>query len=217
MARPFDRSADLPPAGELDKSDGQFWVGNPWDIVGNEHNLSAFERNRCFLNLGGTRFADVSFLTSTDSDGDGRSVLGADLNNDGMQDLLVRQAGGGALLVFLNRFPRQHYLRVSLRGTKSNGMGIGARLIAEVGDRRIVREMFPANTYFSQSPCEVHFGLGDAPRVDRLTIRWPSGLVQKLTDVDADRHIRIVEGRPLESAAPSVGARRSEPAESVAP
>ena len=209
MAQPFNRSADLPPAGELDKADGQFWVGNPWDIVVKQHNLSAYERNRCFLNLGGTRFGDISFLTGTDSDGDGRAAIGADLDNDGMQDLIVRQAGGGPLLIFQNRFPRQHYLRVSLRGTKSNGKGVGARLIAEVGDRRIVREMFPANTYVSELPCEAHFGLGDATRVDRLTIQWPSGLRQELTDVAVDRHIHIVEGQPLESAAPVVGAVRS--------
>jgi hypothetical protein len=194
VARPFDRSVSLPAAGELDRAAGQFWVGNPWDIVGHGYNLSGFERNRAFLNLGAARFADISFLTGTDSDGDGRSVFGADLDNDGMQDLVVRQAGGGPLLVFLNKFPQQRFLRVSLRGTKSNSMGVGARLIAEVGGQRIVRELYPANTYMSQQPCEVHFGLGDATQIDRLAIRWPSGLVQELSSVTADRHIRITEG-----------------------
>ena len=198
MARPFDRSPDLPAVGALDKAAGQFWVGNPWDIVGHQHNLSGFERNRAFLNLGAGRFADISYLTRTDSDGDGRSVLGADLNGDGMQDLVVRQAGGGPLLVFLNRFPQKHYLQVSLRGTRSNSLGVGARLIAEVGGHRLVREMFPANTYMSQQPCEIHFGLGDATQVDRLRIRWPSGLVQELTDLKADQHIRVTEGKGVD-------------------
>ncbi len=217
MARPFNRSADLPPAGELDSADGQFWVGSPWDIVAKQHNLSAHERNRCFLNLGGARFADVSFLTGTDSDGDGRAVFGADLDNDGMQDLIVRQAGGGPLLVFLNRFPRQHYLRVSLRGTKSNGTGIGARLIAKVGDRRITREMYPQNSYVSQQPCEVHFGLGGVTRVDQLTIKWPSGLVQELADLSADQHIRITEGEPRESAVSVLSRRNPDSAASAVP
>ncbi len=198
MARPFDRSADLPAAGPLDKAAGQFWVGHPWDIVSHQHNLSGFERNRAFLNLGAARFVDISFLTGTDSDGDGRSVIAADLNGDGMQDLVVRQAGGGPLLVFLNRFPQKHFLQVSLRGTQSNGLGVGARLVAEVGGRKLVREMFPANTYMSQQPCEVHFGLGDATQMDRLTIRWPSGLVQELTDLKADQHIRVTEGKGVD-------------------
>ncbi len=204
MSQPFDRRASVPPVGQLDQAAGQFWVVNPWAIVSEGHNLSAYERNRTFLNLGGERFADISFLTGTDSDGDGRSVFCADLDRDGMQDLVVRQAGGGPLLLFLNRFPPQHFLEVSLRGTRSNGLGVGARLTAEVGPRHLVREMYPSNTYACQHPCEVHFGLGDATRVDRLTIRWPSGFIQELTGVAADQHLRITEG----SLTPALVSRR---------
>jgi hypothetical protein len=194
VAQPFDRKTSLPPAGSLDKAAGQFWVGHPWAIVTERKNLSAYERNRAFLNLGSSRFVDISFLTATDSDGDGRSAVAADLNSDGMLDLVVRQAGGGPLLVFLNRFPAQHYLHVSLRGTKSNGLGVGARLTAEVAGRRIVRDMFPANAFVSQTPHQVHFGLGQAAHVDRLTIRWPSGQLQELANVPADQHLYVREG-----------------------
>jgi hypothetical protein len=196
VAQPYSRKVDVPPAGPLDVEAGQFWVGNAWQIVSEEKNLSGYERNRTYMNLGAGRFVDVSYLTGTDSDGDGRSAVGADLNNDGMQDLIVRQAGGGPLLLFLNRFPKQHYLRVSLRGTKSNGQGIGARLIAEVSGRQIVRELFPANSYMSQQPNEVHFNLAHHTRVEKLTIRWPSGLVQELEGIPADQHIRVQEGEP---------------------
>ena len=195
MAQPFDRSGFVAPAGALDSAAGQFWVGNAWAIVATQKNLSAYERNRTFLNLGDCRFVDVSFLTGADSDGDGRSVVAADLTGDGMEDLVVRQTGGGPLLVFQNRFPRRHYLRVSLRGVQSNGQGIGARLTAQVGARQIVRELYPADTYVSRQPCEVYFGLADATGVDRLTIRWPSGRTQELTGVAADQHIRITEGQ----------------------
>lgn len=57
-----------------------------------------------------------------------------------------------------------------------------------------MRELYPANTFHSQSPPRVHFGLGDAGKVDRLVIRWPSGLVQELSDLPADRHILVAEG-----------------------
>jgi hypothetical protein len=194
VAQPFDRKATVPAMGPVDEEAGQFWVNNPWQIVAHEKNLSAYERNRGFLNLGGGRFADISFLTGTDSDGDGRSAFGADLNGDGMEDLIVRQAGGGPLLIYLNQFPRRHFLRITLRGRQSNAQGIGARVTAIVGDQRIVREMYPVNTYASQQPCEVHLGLGDATRVDRLTIRWPSGLVQELSSIAADQRLRITEG-----------------------
>ena len=88
-------------------------------------------------------------------------------------------------------------MQVSLRGVKSNRLGIGARLIAKVGGRQIVRELFPANSYRSQSPASVHFGLGNADSVESLSIRWPSGRAQVLKNLPADRHLMIREGNPL--------------------
>ena len=193
MAQPFDRGSKLGAAGTIDDSAGQFWVSNPWQIVSEGHNLSAFERHASYLNLGDGRFADVSFLTATDADGDGRACVAADLDGDGMQDLIVRQAGGGPLLIYRNHFSRQHWLRVSLRGTQSNAQGIGSRLTARVGTRVMTRELFPANTYYSQQPCEVYFGLGDAEQVKQLTIRWPSGQLQQLENIAADQHLRVTE------------------------
>jgi enediyne biosynthesis protein E4 len=195
VAQPSKRGACCPAPGTLDKSLGEFWSENPWDIVSEGHNLSAFERKRAFVNLHGRGFLDVSFLTGTDSDGDGRSVLACDFRNNGRLDLVVRQVGGGSFLMFENDFPQQHYLKVSLRGTRSNRPGIGARLSATVGGMTLVRDLFPANSFASQAPVLAHFGLGKADRVDRLTIRWPSGSVQVLTDLAADRHILVEEGK----------------------
>jgi hypothetical protein len=168
------------------------------------HNLSSYERDRLFLNVGGRDFADVSGLSRADSEGDGRSVVAADFRNDGHLDLLVRQVGGGALLLFENQFPRQHYLEISLRGTKSNRLGVGARLTLEAGGRRQVRELYPINSFKSQGPTRIHFGLGEATKVDRLKIRWPSGQEQSLSDLTADRHIVVDEGRRGEAATETV-------------
>jgi hypothetical protein len=178
----------------LDASLREFWVSNPWQIVAQGHNLSCYERNRAFLNAGGQDFLDVSHLSGADSDGDGRAVVAADFRNRGQLDLLVRQAGGGPLLLYENRLPQRHWLRVSLRGRASNRQGVGARLEAEAGGLRQVRELYPANTFLSQAPAEVHFGLGAATAVQTLTVRWPSGKVQVLKDVAADRHVVVDEG-----------------------
>jgi hypothetical protein len=197
VSQPTSRACDVPAAGKLDREAGQFWVGNPWKIIEDNHNLSAYERKAAYLNVGSkpgeARFANIGFLTGADVDGDGRTAVAADLDGDGMQDLILRQAGGGPLIVFHNEFPKQHWLRVKLRGKKSNGTGIGARLTATVGDRRIVREMYPQNTFMSQQPNEAHFGLGGAKAVDRLEIRWPSGTVQELTNVKVDQLLRVTE------------------------
>jgi hypothetical protein len=188
----------------VDRSLGEFWVVNPWDIVDQGHNLSAFERKRAFLNVGGRDFVDISYLTGADSDGDGRSVVAGDFRNDGRLDIVLRQVGGGPVLLFENQFPKAHYLTVSLRGTSSNRLGIGSRLTANVGGRELIRELYPYNGFRSQMPSRVHFGLGTATKIDRLTIRWPSGAIQTIADVAADRHVVITEGKSGVAAVESV-------------
>jgi hypothetical protein len=196
--------------GKLDLSLGEFWVERPWEIGQKGHNLSAYERKRAFLNvpgeIRGRDFVDISYLTGADNDGDGRSVVAGDFRNNGQLDLLVRQVGGGPLILYENHFPKKHYLEVSLRGRPgkkvptSNRLGVGARLVAVVNGRQLVREQYPLNSYRSQMPNVVHFGLGDATKVDRLTIRWPSGAEQILTDLPADRHVVVEEGKQGEAA-----------------
>src|SRR5262249_12628253 len=191
---------------------GEFWVSSPWQIVAHGHNLSAFERNRVFFNARGKDFFDVSHLSGADSDGDGRSVVAADFRNVGMQDLLVRQAGGGPLLLYENRLPRRSYLQVSLRGQKSNRQGIGARLTAVGNGQQEGRELYTADNFLSPAPSRVHFGLGDADKIDRLTIRWPSGKVQTLKGLKANRHVVIDEGKDGDEAVET-----AEPGRTIAP
>lgn len=172
-----------------------WWVENPWQIAAKGKSLSGYERNRIYLNARAKEFYEISGLTSgADSDGDGRAVVACDVTGDGMQDFFVRQAGGGTLLLFENHFPKAHWLEVSLRGKTSNSLGIGARVVAEIGSQKLVREVYPANTFKSQAPARVHFGLGKSEKIDHLTITWPSGMKQEFRDVAPDRHLRITEG-----------------------
>jgi hypothetical protein len=195
VSQPDDRAGKVAAPGRIDESLKEFWVENPWDIVKNGHNLSAYERKRTWMNIEGNNFIDLSFMTGTDNDGDGRSVVAGDFRNIGRMDLLTRNVGGGSLKLYENHFPQRHYLKVSLRGRQSNRLGVGARLTAEVNGRRLVREMYPINSYRSQAANLVHFGLANAERVERLEIRWPSGKSQVLTDVKADAHIVVDEGK----------------------
>ena len=192
MSQPFDRACKVPVPGEIDESLDEFWVGDPW-AISTSNNLSGFERNLVYLNKSGSNFVDISYLTGADSDGDGRCVIPADFNNDGRQDLVVRQVGGGPLQVYENRFPKQHWLKLSLRGTKSNSLGIGAKVTANLSGRLIVRELHPINSYRSQSPSLIHFGLGKHNKIDSLIIEWPSGIIQEIGEIDVDRHILIHE------------------------
>ncbi|MDE0597051.1 MAG: CRTAC1 family protein [Roseibacillus sp.] len=192
MSQPFDRSATCEQPGDIDPELGEFWVKDPFQI-NFENNLSSFERNRVFLNLGGKTFLEISRLTGADSDGDGRAVVAADFRGTGQMDLVVRQVGGAPLRIYENRLPGGNYLTLRLRGTTSNRLGIGARLTAKIGGRHIYRDQFPLNSYRSQASNHVHFGLGKDEQVDELIIRWPSGHTQILRDVPGNQTLIIDE------------------------
>ncbi len=182
-------------AGSCDEERGEFWLSDPWKVGETKRNLSAYEPNQVFLNMGALRFANISYLTGADSDGDGRGVVVADVTGDLQPDLLVRQSGGGPLQVFRNGFPKTGRLEVSLRGTKSNALGIGARIEAQFGERTIVRQMFPANNFLATQASVIRFGVESAKTIDRLTVRWPSGSVQTFEGVPTGVHLRITEDK----------------------
>ena len=104
--------------------------------------------------------------------------------------------GGGPLLIFENQFSKSSWLRVSLRGDKCNSLEIGCKLVCEAGGRQICRELYLVINFLSQSPAQVSLGLGDAESVDRLTIHWPSGKKQVLTDLPINSHLLISESSP---------------------
>ena len=194
MSQPLNRTCAHPELGEVDRAAGELWVSNPFQLVTQGDNLSAYERNRLYLNVDGKRFIDGSFASAIDLDSDSRSVIATDFNNDGAIDLLVGSVGGGPLRLFLNQIPQQNRLQVTLQGESSNRLGIGTRLIARSGEKQIVRDVFPLNGFMGQSPPTIDFGVGNEQQIDELTVRWPSGTIEVIRDVDVGIPLHIVEG-----------------------
>jgi hypothetical protein len=193
VTQPTDRNCQLPQIGELDKEAGEFWSANPFMIVQEGENLSAFERNRIFMNVKGSKFIDGSFASMADIDSDSRISVATDIDGDGALDLLVGSAGGGPMRAFRNQLPQKNRLSIRFVGSDSNRSGVGVRVIAEAGKQKYVRDLFPSSGFMGIGPAELWLGLGDAARVDRMTVRWPSGKVQELTDIDVNQRIEISE------------------------
>lgn len=193
MSQPNKRSCTAPAPGELNSELGEFWIDDPWQI-NRSHNLSSFEKNQFFLNSGGEDFLNLSFISGTDSDGDARAAVAADFLNTGKLDLVVRQVGGGGLLLFENRIATGQALKLHLRGNPSNSLGIGAKVkVTLPGGRVLHQSLFPVNSFRSQAPNVLHFGLGEATSAEQVEISWPSGNVTVLKEVSAGQSLLIRE------------------------
>ena len=167
------------------------------------------------LGTGGGRFADA-----TDSAGPpwrvprlARGLAVGDLDNDGRVDLVIVPQNA-PVTYFHNRGEAGHGLTLRLEGTASNRDAIGARVTVTAGGRRQSGWRIGGGSYQSASDPRLHFGLGDAERVDEVEVAWPSGRVTRTGPLPADNGYLLREAdataRPLAgfAARPGGAARR---------
>ncbi len=118
----------------------------------------------------------------------GRGAALGDLSNDGSTDVVMTVLGGEPLLLRNCHARTNHWLTLSLQGTRSNRDGFGATVQAN-GQSQYVNS---AGSYLSASDKRVHFGLGTATSAT-IDVLWPSGAKQHLTDVKADQFLTVTE------------------------
>ena len=186
--------------GDLD-NDGwlDFYLGT------GEPTLWVVVPNQMLRNVGGQTFTDVTFAGGFGHLQKGHGVAFGDLDNDGDQDLFHQLGGfyvGDAFsnALFENPGSEAAWITLRLVGTEANRFGVGARIQVRVtGPRgeRSIHLLAGSGGSFGGSSMQQEIGLGDAERIDEITLRWPgSGTVQHFTEVAPNHVSRAIEDQP---------------------
>ncbi len=156
-----------------------------------------------FRNLGKGKFQEVtkSLGASFVRPRVGRGAAYADINNNGRLDLLL-STNGGPVYLFENDYAgssgeENKSVRIKLIGTKSNRDGIGAVVKLTAGGESQTEMLRSGSSYLSASELVLTFGLAMHNQADTIEIRWPSGQVEKLTNVAAGQTITVTEGKGI--------------------
>jgi hypothetical protein len=155
-----------------------------------------------FRNIGKGKFEEVtkSMGAAFAAPRVARGAAYADFNNDGRLDLLFSTNGGGVSL-FRNDATgsgaANRSLRIKLIGTKSNRDGIGATVRVTASGETQTEMMRSGSSYLSASELVLTFGLAQQDKADAVEIRWPSGQIDKLSNVAAGETVVVTEGKGI--------------------
>jgi enediyne biosynthesis protein E4 len=129
----------------------------------------------------------------------GRGMALGDLFNDGHEEALVNNMNERPSLYY-NTSPIGNWISLQLIGTKSNRAALGAVVTLEQGTDKREKEVRSGDGYISQSDLRLHFGLGNFTTAEKVVIRWPSGSVETLSDLPANRYYVVREGSDIDKS-----------------
>jgi hypothetical protein len=158
-----------------------------------------------YRNLGNGRFENVSSQAGPafEERYSSRGCAFGDFNNDGRIDVLIMNMNDPPSLWRNETRNNNAALLVKLTGTRSNRSAIGARVRVVAGGRAQIDEVHSGDSLMSMSDLRLHFGLGEARKVDLLEVKWPAtGRVEQFTDVGVNQIVEIQEGSGIVRTTP---------------
>jgi hypothetical protein len=124
-----------------------------------------------------------------------RGLAVGDLFNNGNLDVVIETLDGSPVVLKNGGVPGRHWVSFELAGVASNRMALNARVRIVAGGVSQTEEIHSGGSYLSQNDTRVHFGLGTASKIDSMEIHWPSGKVEKLGNLVADKFYFLLEGQ----------------------
>jgi hypothetical protein len=148
-----------------------------------------------FRNTGAARFENVTERSGAGATAvhSSRGAAFGDVDNDGDVDVVIMNMNEPPSLLRNDYNGGHAWIAVALEGRESNRSAIGAAVTVAVNGLRRTRTVLSQSSYYSHDDLRLHFGLGDAGRVDSIDVRWPNGRHQQLTNVAARTVVKIVE------------------------
>jgi hypothetical protein len=191
------------------------------EVDGTQVDAAYAERKYLYRNLRNGQFEDVSLTggTGITAAAKARGFAIGDYDNDGDMDAVVNCVNAVPQLLRCDSTLNRSWVKIRLVGTRSNRTGIGAeiKVVAQTGTPVLtakpatpltqIEAVRSCNGYYSASDLRIHFGLGEAKKVDLVEIRWPSGTVDTLKDLDVNHLYVVQEGGKLLKAEALVPAK----------
>ena len=163
------------------------------------------QRKLLYRNLRNGRFEDVSLNAGSGISAPtaSRGCAFGDFDNDGDLDFVVNCVNAPPQLIRCDSTNKNNWIKIRTIGAKSNRSGIGARITCvtksagQEKPHRQIDEVRSGGGYYSQNDLRVHFGLGEAQKVNLLEIRWPSGQLDSLKDLKPNLLYYVTEGQGI--------------------
>jgi enediyne biosynthesis protein E4 len=160
------------------------------DVLGIiSHMPSSNVGNYIFQNQKGASFLNKTKDWGLSETSNSNGAAYADLDNDGDLDLVVNNINKAAF-VFRNN-TENNYLKIKLKGSSSNTLGIGVKVLAEIAGSTTLIEQNLGRGYLSSISPILNLGLGKNALIDKLTINWPTGEQEVLKNVKVNQMIEV--------------------------